>query len=56
MKTPKTQIAIRFTAAQLEVIDQMRRAHPLIPTQTGMIKIIVEKALAEHRKAAKQGG
>ena len=43
-------ITVRLPAELLTAIDDLRRIEPELPTRAGMIRLLIERAIAAHEK------
>ncbi len=49
-QTNDESITVRLPAGLLAEIDELRRAEPALPTRAGMIRLLIERAVAAHEK------
>jgi hypothetical protein len=44
MSEPKKPFQVRLDDLHLEILDELRRLEPEIPTRSGMLRLLVERA------------
>lgn len=49
-QTNDETITVRLPGELLTAIDDLRRAEPSLPTRAGMIRMLIERAVAAHEK------